>query len=45
MEMITRQSGDFYGIGGLALIWDRSIDLRVTSYSSHHIDSTVQWHG
>ncbi len=34
---------DGYG-GGLALLWDDSVDVHVQSYSKHHIDSWVNSH-
>ncbi|KAJ8440216.1 hypothetical protein Cgig2_023981 [Carnegiea gigantea] len=52
METILVQLGDYHGAfvdargrsGGLALLWDKNLELIVVSYSSHHIDATLKWH-
>lgn len=28
--------------GGIALLWNYKVDLKITSYSSHHIDALVR---
>jgi len=51
MELILNRLGDFFGIfvdsrlrsAGLALLWDRFVDLQFFSSSFHHIDVTIQW--
>lgn len=32
-------------IGGLALLWNSNLDLRISYYSMHHIDSLIQSEG
>jgi len=52
METVLSRLGDYYGTfvdargraGGLALLWDKNLELQIMSYSSHHIDATVRWH-
>jgi len=51
MEVVRRKLGDFFGVyvdcrgraGGLALLWDRSVQLTLCSFSDHHLDATVSW--
>jgi len=53
MDSLLSELGDFFGVfvdargraGGLALLWDKKVDLTLLSYSSNHIDSTVRWEG
>ena len=49
IELTLNRLGDFFGIfvdssgrsGGLALLWDKSVDLQFLSCSFHHIDETI----
>lgn len=53
MESIKVELGDFLGTyvdargrsGGLALLWDRFVNLNFLSSLFHHIDVAVQWCG
>lgn len=31
--------------GGLCLLWQEEVDLRVNSYSQNHVDSKIVWKG
>ncbi|KAJ8438736.1 hypothetical protein Cgig2_013782 [Carnegiea gigantea] len=52
METILVQLGDYHCAfvdargrsGGLALLWDKNLELTVVSYSSRHINATLKWH-
>ena len=51
MEVIRRKMGDFFGVYvhsqgravGLALLWDRMVQLSLCYFSAHHMDATVRW--
>ena len=51
MEETVGQLGNYFGVfvdargrsGRLVLLWDKKADLTLLSYSSHHIDSKIQW--
>ena len=51
MDGLLSELGDFFGLlvdargrgGGLALLWDKKVDVSLISCSSHHIDVSVRW--
>ncbi|KAJ8447421.1 hypothetical protein Cgig2_019415 [Carnegiea gigantea] len=53
MEIVTPRLGDYHGVyvdcrgraGGLALLWGKTVNLTLQSYSSNHMDAHICWEG
>ena len=53
MDVILPELGDFFGVfmdsgrcaSGLALLWDKSMDITLLSSSFNHIDARIRWEG